>query len=174
MLCTHKTTFSASLDYFVTSSPPYLHQFSTISGGNCIKVQEAHQRLTELDALRREYQHTIDVYEDLYNRYQDEHGLNQLYVYAPMRLAELQANLKKKNQLLYSIGQMLREESMTYPTPYPLSSELELFLDRWKLMWCSKFDQITKMPDGEKKRKKQTSSGGLLKQTVIQEYLVMR
>ena len=33
----HKTTFSASLDYFVTSSPPYLHQFSTISGGNCIK-----------------------------------------------------------------------------------------------------------------------------------------
>ena len=36
MLCTHKTTFSASLDYFVTSSPPYLHQFSTISGGNCI------------------------------------------------------------------------------------------------------------------------------------------
>ena len=36
MLCTHKTTFSASLDYFVTSSPPYLHQFSTIFGGNCI------------------------------------------------------------------------------------------------------------------------------------------
>ena len=27
---------SASLDYFVTSSPPYLHQFSTISGGNYI------------------------------------------------------------------------------------------------------------------------------------------
>ena len=24
---------SASLDYFVTTSPPYLHQFSTISGG---------------------------------------------------------------------------------------------------------------------------------------------
>ena len=28
--------YSASLDYFVTSSPPYLHQFSTIFGGNCI------------------------------------------------------------------------------------------------------------------------------------------
>ena len=27
---------SASLDYFVTSSPPYLHQFSAISGGNYI------------------------------------------------------------------------------------------------------------------------------------------
>ena len=30
---------SASLDYFVTTSPPYLHQFSTISGGNCITRQ---------------------------------------------------------------------------------------------------------------------------------------
>ena len=37
-LCCVRTRqqFSASLDYFVTSSPPYLHQFSTISGGNCI------------------------------------------------------------------------------------------------------------------------------------------
>ena len=35
-VCTRQQ-FSASLDYFVTSSPPYLHQFSTISGGNCIK-----------------------------------------------------------------------------------------------------------------------------------------
>ena len=30
--------FSASLDYFVTSLPPYLHQFSTISRGNCIRL----------------------------------------------------------------------------------------------------------------------------------------
>ena len=30
--------FSASLDYFVTSLPPYLHQFSTISGENCIRL----------------------------------------------------------------------------------------------------------------------------------------
>ena len=39
-LCCVRTRqqFSASLDYFVTSSPPYLHQFSTISGGNCIKI----------------------------------------------------------------------------------------------------------------------------------------
>ena len=37
-LCCVRTRqqFSASLDYFVTSSPPYLHQFSAISGGNCI------------------------------------------------------------------------------------------------------------------------------------------
>ena len=30
--------FSASLVYLVTSLPPYLHQFSTISGGNCITI----------------------------------------------------------------------------------------------------------------------------------------
>ena len=37
-LCCVRTRqqFSVSLDYFVTSSPPYLHQFSTIFGGNCI------------------------------------------------------------------------------------------------------------------------------------------
>ena len=36
-VCTRQQ-YSASLDYFVTSLPPYLHQFSTISGGNCIKT----------------------------------------------------------------------------------------------------------------------------------------
>ena len=37
LCCVHtRQQFSASLDYFVTSSPPYLHQFSTISGGNFI------------------------------------------------------------------------------------------------------------------------------------------
>ena len=34
-VCTRQQ-FSASLVYFVTSLPPYLHQFSSISGGNCI------------------------------------------------------------------------------------------------------------------------------------------
>ena len=37
LCCVHtRQQFSASLDYFVTSSPPYLHQFSTVSGGICI------------------------------------------------------------------------------------------------------------------------------------------
>ena len=36
-VCTRQQ-FSASLDYFVTSLPPYLHQFSAISGGNCIRL----------------------------------------------------------------------------------------------------------------------------------------
>ena len=44
-LCRVRTRqqFSASLDYFVTSLPPYHHQFSTISGGNCIKIVTKHQ-----------------------------------------------------------------------------------------------------------------------------------
>ena len=41
-VCTRQQ-FSASLDYFVTSLPPYLHQFSTISGGNCI-INHPHGR----------------------------------------------------------------------------------------------------------------------------------
>ena len=45
VLCTHKTTFSASLDFFVTNSPPYLHQFSTIFGGNCIRLTSLIVRL---------------------------------------------------------------------------------------------------------------------------------
>ena len=39
------------------------------------EVQEAYQRVAELDAIRREYQCTINAYEDLYNRYRDEFGL---------------------------------------------------------------------------------------------------
>ena len=39
-VCTRQQS-SASLDYFVTSSPPYLHQFSAISGGNCDRLQPA-------------------------------------------------------------------------------------------------------------------------------------
>ena len=39
LCCVHtRQQFSAILDYFVTSSPPYLHQFSTIFGGNCIRL----------------------------------------------------------------------------------------------------------------------------------------
>ena len=52
MLCTHKTTFSASLDYFVTNSPPYLHQFSTISGGNCITKTATEQIVDIKQTLR--------------------------------------------------------------------------------------------------------------------------
>ena len=43
-LCCVRTRqqFSASLVYLVTSLPPYLHQFSTISGGNCIISKSHH------------------------------------------------------------------------------------------------------------------------------------
>ena len=62
-----------------------LHQYIEFDDGEPVyinkqklqrEVQEAHQRLVELDALRREYQCTIDAYEDLYNQYRDKHGLN--------------------------------------------------------------------------------------------------
>ena len=119
------------------------------------EVQEAHQRLAELDALGREYQCTIDAYHDLYNRFSDEHGLHRMYKYAPMQLGELQANQKKKNQLLYAIGSMLRLESMEYPMTYPLSTEQDLFLNKWNLRWCFKYDLVTKMPDGEEKSMRQ-------------------
>ena len=36
-VCTRQQ-YSASLDYFVTSLPPYLHQFSSIFGENCIRL----------------------------------------------------------------------------------------------------------------------------------------
>ena len=38
MLCTHNTTTSASLDYCHKLTNPYLHQFSSISSGNCIRL----------------------------------------------------------------------------------------------------------------------------------------
>ena len=44
LLCCVRTRqqYSATLDYFVTSLPPYLHQFSAISGGNCINYVDDH------------------------------------------------------------------------------------------------------------------------------------
>ena len=50
------------------------------------EVQEAHQQVAELNAMRREYQHTIDAYEDLYNRYRNEFNLHRMCKYTPMRL----------------------------------------------------------------------------------------
>ena len=97
------------------------------------EAQEAHERFIELDDQRREYQCTINAYEDLYQCYQEEHGLHQLYVYALTTWDELQVDSNKKSQLLYSIGEILRAESMTYPTPYPLSYGQELFFNKWGL-----------------------------------------
>ena len=74
-----------------------------------------------------------------------------MYEYVSIRLGELQVNSKKNNQLLYAIGSMLRVESMEYPMTYLLSSEQELFLNKWKLRWCFKNDLITKTPDGDEK-----------------------
>ena len=62
-----------------------LHQHIEFDDGELVYVdkpklqkgaQEAHQRLVELDAHRSKYEWTIDAYEDLYQCYQEEHGLN--------------------------------------------------------------------------------------------------
>ena len=61
-VCTRQQ-FSASLDYFVTSSPPYLHQFSTISGGNCIKLISYNQLLEHLENAQ---DHDMGMNQELY------------------------------------------------------------------------------------------------------------
>ena len=73
--------------------------------------------------------------------------------YEAIRLGDIKENQKPKNQLLFAIGRKLRVETMEYPMTYPLSSEQDLFLNKWELRWCFKFNLIDKMPDGEEKEK---------------------
>ena len=40
---------------------------------------------------------------------------------------------------------------MSYPAPYPLSSEQELFFNKWQLRRDLKYDLISKMKDGKEK-----------------------
>ena len=65
-----------------------------------IEVKEAHQRVAELDAIRREYQHTIYAYEDLNTRYRNEFSLHRIYKYAPMRFGDIQRNQEKPPVIL--------------------------------------------------------------------------
>ena len=122
-----------------------------VESHHTFEVQPAHQQVAELDAIRREYQCTIDAYEDLYSRYRNEFGLHRMYKYLPMRLGEMQQNQKRKNQLLFAIGSMLKVETMEYPMTCPLSSEQDLFFNKWKLSKCYKYNLINKMPEGDEK-----------------------
>ena len=82
VLCTHKTTFSASLDYFVKSSPPYLHQFSTISGGNCINQET----LTEEESTSQEIQAITCVPHTLTSMEEPIPSLGQLcFTHSPLQ-----------------------------------------------------------------------------------------
>ena len=72
-------------------------------------AQEAQQRIHELDVIRSGYQQIVDAYQNLYKRYHDRHLLSWYYESNLMKLGELQAeSLKKKKQLLPSIGKMLK------------------------------------------------------------------
>ena len=73
-----------------------------------------------------------------------------------MGLGELQVNDKRKSQLVYSIGQVLKERS----APFPLSSvtylpSQEILMNKWKLRHYFKYDLISKMQDGEEKSKEE-------------------
>ena len=46
---------------------------------------------------------------------------------------------------------MLKAETMEYAMTYPLSSEQDLFLNKWKLRWCYTYNPIDKMPDGDER-----------------------
>ena len=90
-----------------------LHQYIEFDDGQPVyldkqklqkEAQEAQQRFVELDALRRECQLRVSAYEELYQSYQEEHGLNPMYIYVPMRLGELQVDPKKNAQLMYLTG----------------------------------------------------------------------
>ena len=120
------------------------------------KAQEAQKRLVEVDAIRREYQQTVDAYQDLHQRYQDEHGIHRLFETMPMRFSELQVDDKRKSQLMYSIGQMLKESS----TPFPLSNATylpvqEVLMNKWKLRCHFKYGLILKMQDAEESSREQ-------------------
>ena len=120
---------------------------------------------------KREYQCTIDAYEDLYIRYRNEFGLHGMYKYAPMRLGDIQQNQEKKNQLLFAIGSTLKVETMEYPMTYPLSSEQDIFLNKWKLRWCDKYNLIDKIAEGDEKDQEDAK---FWRQIVLQEFLGMR
>ena len=82
-------------------------------------------------------------------------NMGRLFEARPMRLGELQVDDKRKRQLVYSIGQMLKESSMPYPTPYPFSNEQEIFINTWKLRHDCKYDIISKMKDSEEEDKEE-------------------
>ena len=56
MLCTHNTTTSASLDYCHKLTNPYLHQFSSISGGNCIREGQKEPPICQFTRQIGQYQ----------------------------------------------------------------------------------------------------------------------
>ena len=98
------------------------------------KAKKAQKRLVEIDAIRREYQQTVDAYQDLHQSYQAEYGIHTLFGTMQMRLGELQVDDKRKSELMHSIGHMLKESS----TPFPLSSvnylpTQEILINKWKL-----------------------------------------
>ena len=69
---------------------------------------------------------------------------------------------------------LMKVETMEYPMTYLLSSEQDLFLNKWKLRLCYKYNLFDKIPDGEEKEQEKANSGGQWRQVVLQEFWGMR
>ena len=123
-LCCVRTRqqFSASLDYFVTSSPPYLHQFSTISGWNCIRL-------------------TVSLFDSQANQSNQSSIQRELLMPSPevidLTLSDDESNLipfdQIKEPLCLPEQQIGSEQDPQHP-PYPASTELEEFFQSFKVL----------------------------------------
>ena len=74
----------------------------------------------------------------------------------PMRLSELQVDDKRNSQLMYSIGQMLKESL----TPFPLRNVTYLpvqviHINKWKLRCHFKYNLVYKLQDAEERSKEE-------------------
>ena len=121
-VCTRQH-FSASLDYFVTSSPPYLHQFSTISGGNCIRL-------------------TVSSFDSQANQSNQSSIQRELLMPSP-EVIDLTLSLTTKSNLIpfdqikeplrLPEQQIISEQVPQHP-PHPASTELEEFFQSFKVL----------------------------------------
>ena len=111
--------FSVSLDYFVTSSPPYLHQFSTISGGNCIRLTvssfDSQANQSNQSSIQRELLMKSSISLSLTTK---SYLIPFDQIKEPLRLPE----------------QQIGSEQVPQHPPHPASTELEEFFQSFKVL----------------------------------------
>ena len=138
-------------------------------------MKEVQKRLVEIDAIRRDYQRTVDAYHDLHQRYQTEYGIHTLFETMPMRLGELQVDDKRKSQLMHSIGHMLKERSTLFllssVTYLPIQ---DILINKWKLRCYSKYDLISKIQDAEERSKEEKKFWWTIEEDCSLEYMVIK
>ena len=112
----HKTTFSASLDYFVTSSPPYLHQFSAIFGGNCININDVDEYANSEEQFFTDRE---PVEHSPYSVYQSSfHPKMPQKSFLPRHIWETLSESTKQMIIEHN-----KKVKLNSPTPYPSGSK---------------------------------------------------